>query len=655
MKKTMMRFIDCQVSTEVCNLKCPYCYIGQKDGFGDAVYSITHSPEEIRAALGKKRFGGSVFINFCAGGETLLGRDILPVVRALIEEGHFVQIVTNGTIRERFEEISRWEKGILDNLFIKFSFHYTELKRLGMLDSFFDNILLVRKAGCSVSLEITPGDELIPCIDEMKKISMEKLGALPHVTVARNSTTDEYRLLTELGREEYVDTWKGFDSPMFDLKMKLLYEKRHEYCYGGEWTFSLTLNTGELRQCSRGDVICNIYENVDEPIRFRPIGTGCREKYCWNGHAWMTLGCIPNMDLITYADIRNRICGDGTEWLTPTAKEFLSQRFEEHHTVYDNVTSTPKVLLLGDSICEGYRETVAESMGEQAVVYYPQINGKFSAYVLSVIHTCARDLNIGSNIDVVHFNAGLWDVLRIYGDEPLTDIESYGRNLRRILKRIRYVFPNARIIFATTTPVLEEREEYDKLRLNTDIVRYNALACEIMRENDVIVNDLYKIASEELGELYIDGVHFSGEGYARLAECVSDVVRRAVNMPKDIIYSFRSYLKDGEVRANPNLLAQRRIIVYGAGVYGKKVIKRLEEQGVTISCVLDRNRELWGTISCERYPIVSPQAYIDRDCNPEADIVVIAISNQSIVISIVDKLKDISGLWICSCDIWEDL
>lgn len=655
MKKSMIRFIDCYVPTEVCNMKCPYCYIGQRDGFGGEIHPITHSPGEIRDAISKKRFGGSVFINFCAGGETLLGGDILPVVRALIEEGHFVQIVTNGTIDERYEEIAGWGKEILDSLFVKFSFHYTELKRLGKLDSFFDNILLLRGEGCSVSLEITPGDELIPYIDEMKEISLEKLGALPHVTVARNTTTDGYELLSKLDREEYIHTWQSFASPMFDLKMKLLGEKRHEYCYAGEWTFALHLNTGDLRQCYNGDVIANIYENIDQPIRFRPVGTKCREPYCWNGHAWMTLGCIPNKDIITYADIRNRVAGDKTEWLTPAAKDFLSQKLETHNTVYDNVTPTPKVLLLGDSICMGYRQAVAENLGGRAVVYYPAANAMFSTYLLRFIHTWARDLSIGSNIDIVHFNVGLWDVLRICGDEPLVDIETYGENLCRIIERIKYVFPNARIVFATTTPVLEERQEYDNLRFNADIVQYNTLAYGIMQKNDIIVNDLHKIAAEALQGMYSDGVHFTVEGYARLAGCVTDVLRQVVSVLNDDGSSARLYLKDEEVRANPKVLLQRRIIVYGAGVYGKKVINRLTEQNANIECVLDRNRELWGSLYCEKYPIVSPESYMNKACKPEEDIVIIAVNSRSVVMSLVDKLKNIPGLWICSYDIWEDL
>ena len=58
----------------------------------------------------KNVWEGFVLINLCAGGETLLGETILPVVKALLEEGHYVMVVTNGTMTKRFDEIITWIK-----------------------------------------------------------------------------------------------------------------------------------------------------------------------------------------------------------------------------------------------------------------------------------------------------------------------------------------------------------------------------------------------------------------------------------------------------------------------------------------------------------------------------------------------------------------
>ena len=112
-------------------------------------------------------------------------------------------------------------------------------------------------------------------------------------------------------------------------------------------------------------------------------------------------------------------------------------------------------------------------------MYGPDENCRFAQYTLRYLHEWAASVP-REEIDVVHWNNGLWDVLRLYGDEPLTPLEVYGDMLRRVYKRIRYLFPNARIIFALSPSVIEE---------------YNRKAKEVMEELGVGVNDLYSVSA----------------------------------------------------------------------------------------------------------------------------------------------------------------
>lgn len=166
----VVKFIDCYIETETCNLKCHYCYIALRNKFKNHIIELQRSPKEIQSALSKERMGGICLINLCAGGETLLGETILPVVKALLEEGHYVMVVTNGTMTKRFDEIITWDKALLSHLFIKFSFHYLEMTRLNMLDIFIDNVKKIAHSACSYTVEVTPNDKLIPHIDEVKKV-----------------------------------------------------------------------------------------------------------------------------------------------------------------------------------------------------------------------------------------------------------------------------------------------------------------------------------------------------------------------------------------------------------------------------------------------------------------------------------------------------
>lgn len=112
-------------------------------------------------------------------------------------------------------------------------------------------------------------------IDEIKQISMEKLGAYCHVTVAREETNPELPILTKLSREDYIKTWGSFESDLFEFKMKTFNVKRKEFCYGGMWTAHLNLGTGVLKQCYCGAKIQNIFKEIDKPIPWEAIGNNC--------------------------------------------------------------------------------------------------------------------------------------------------------------------------------------------------------------------------------------------------------------------------------------------------------------------------------------------------------------------------------------------
>ena len=323
------RFLDCYIPTETCNLRCHYCYIAQQRKFENVLASFSQSKETIRAALSKERLGGPCLMNFCAGGETLLSDELLPIVKELVAEGHYAMIVTNGTITKRFEEIAFWPEDLLQRLFIKFSFHYLEMKRLGWMERFFDNVNRMKQCGASFTVEITPSDELIPYIDEVKETCMQHLGALCHITVARDDRTAGIDVLSEHDFDTYKKIWGQFRSDLFSFKTSIFYQKREEFCYAGQWSAYINLQTGDMRQCYCGKVLGNLYQDVTKPLHFEPVGYGCTLAHCYNGHAYLTLGDIPELETPTYAQTRNRVCEDGSEWLSPAMKAFMSTKLPE--------------------------------------------------------------------------------------------------------------------------------------------------------------------------------------------------------------------------------------------------------------------------------------------------------------------------------------
>lgn len=330
------RFIDCYIPTETCNFRCHYCYIAQHRKFNNKVAKFTYSPNYIRKALSKERLGGTCMLNLCAGGETLIAEEVIDVTKELLKEGHYVMIVTNGSLTNRFKKISQFPKELINHLFFKFSFHYLELKRMNILDNFFENVDLMKKSGASFTIEITPNDELEPYIEEIKKISLKKLGALPHITIGRKDSND-IPPLTEHKWKDYIKVWEQFDSELFKFKKSIFGIKRNEFCYAGDWSSYLNLVTGDLRQCYCGIKIDNIYEEIDRQIKFLPIGNNCTMPHCYNGHAFLSFGDIPELDTPTYDILRNRKCKDGSEWLTEDMKKFMQSKLKDSNKELEDI------------------------------------------------------------------------------------------------------------------------------------------------------------------------------------------------------------------------------------------------------------------------------------------------------------------------------
>jgi hypothetical protein len=242
-------------------------------------------------------------------------------------------VVSNGSLTKRFEELVTLPKDLLKHLFIKFSFHYMELKRLNMMDKFVSNVNLMKENGVSYTIEITPSDELEPYIDEIKDFSIKTFGALPHITVGRKDTAD-IPPLTKRDFEEYKKIWGQFDSDLFKFKSEIFGTKRKEFCYAGEWSAYLNIETGDLRQCYCSHIVDNIYKNIDKPIRFCPVGNNCKEAHCYNGHAFLTFGDIPELDTPTYDKMRDRECVDGSHWLNDEMREFMSGKLVDSNKTY---------------------------------------------------------------------------------------------------------------------------------------------------------------------------------------------------------------------------------------------------------------------------------------------------------------------------------
>ncbi len=322
------------IPNQICNLKCEYCYISQVEDWVDAS-KMKYSPEHIAKALSKERLGGVALINLTGNGETLLQKNIVEIIKYLLLEGHYVEVVTNGTIRKRFEEIVELPNSLLQRLFFKLSFHYKELSRLNILDKFFDIVKLLKNHNISYTLELMAYDGIENEIDQIISVCIENVGAVCQSTIGRSDRNRRRDLLTKHTEYEYAKIWSKLNSPMQEFKLQILGQKRNEFCYAGAWSLMVDLYTGNAKSCYRQPYNQNIFEDLDRPIHFYPVGHYCLQPYCINGHAHLTWGLIPELKTPDYLTMRNRICIDGSNWINNSCYSFFQTKLYDSNEQYN--------------------------------------------------------------------------------------------------------------------------------------------------------------------------------------------------------------------------------------------------------------------------------------------------------------------------------
>ncbi len=172
---------------------------------------------------------------------------------------------------------------------------------------------------------------------------------------------------------------------------------------------------------------------------------------------------------------------------------------------------------IGDSISRYYLVVLVKSLaGRYTVVRCPATTGSSTGIAESL-----DDWLAGYDPDVVLLNSGLHDVMRQEG-ELVTPPDQYEANLRDIVARLQGLAYSPRLIWARTTPVIDEHQQFG--RMNEDVIAYNEIADAVMAEMDVESIDLYRAVMDNDPEALLgpDGVHFTPEGYQVLGQAIAD-------------------------------------------------------------------------------------------------------------------------------------
>ncbi|MCR9118204.1 MAG: SGNH/GDSL hydrolase family protein [bacterium] len=198
----------------------------------------------------------------------------------------------------------------------------------------------------------------------------------------------------------------------------------------------------------------------------------------------------------------------------------------------------PKIVLVGDSIRLSYAPIVAKQLAGTATIVSSKSNGIDSTNVLRNL----RQWVIRENPTIVHFNCGIHDTKKFKSTGKFqVSPEAYEANLRKIVEQIRQE-TGAIVLFATTTPILDERaaalrKEREYELLGASVKQYNDIALKVMAELKTPVDDLHttiaKPNSPNKTETLIgsDGVHMTTTGKELLGTKVAEFLKK--HLPND--------------------------------------------------------------------------------------------------------------------------
>ena len=174
----------------------------------------------------------------------------------------------------------------------------------------------------------------------------------------------------------------------------------------------------------------------------------------------------------------------------------------------------PRVLLVGDSICNGYQGAVQKRLeGKVSVSYW------VSSYCLTMpAYKRLLDFYLSeAKYDVIHFNNGLHSL----GTDPAL----WEREFEACLKKIRTVQPQAKIVWCSSTPLRNPDLTAKAKALNMAAERV------LKRMDGIAVDDLFGLLDPLDREAdWSDTFHHRGPVREREADQVAACVLKALGL-----------------------------------------------------------------------------------------------------------------------------
>jgi hypothetical protein len=209
------------------------------------------------------------------------------------------------------------------------------------------------------------------------------------------------------------------------------------------------------------------------------------------------------------------MAGAQSESYPPSAKESIE--WCDIWISHANETNLPRVLLIGDSITRAYYPEVEKQLAGKA--YIGRLSS--SAFISDPVLLKQIEMVLGQyKFDVIHFNNGMhgWQ----HSDKE------YEQAFPKFLKTIEKYAPNAKLIWANTTPlkISPNLPPGDQTQATDErIAARNAIALKFVQPEGISVDDL-NTPMRGHPEFHSDNVHFNDQGVALQAAQVATYIEK---------------------------------------------------------------------------------------------------------------------------------
>lgn len=182
-------------------------------------------------------------------------------------------------------------------------------------------------------------------------------------------------------------------------------------------------------------------------------------------------------------------------------------------TLAQEQESLPRVLIIGDSVYSQHTRDLTIALKGKVEVVYAFWNPHEIADTTTTIQLLDRHLGRidrnGKPVEqekwpkwnLIHFNCGLGDLIHRAPDMktfrvmPIhvggvrnTTVNLYEKNLDTLVKKLRSKAPEARLVWASTTPI---RASASNVFEKGSEIEYNQIALKVMKKHGVPINDMH--------------------------------------------------------------------------------------------------------------------------------------------------------------------